>query len=104
MAADQVIRAHGGGGEGWVDALVGLGPVLLGVVLIGGFIALLATDRSGARRRGYRDSRPAPGRLLFSGVYYQLEEAFHQPDYVRPEPAGVASGTEDRGSESAEEK
>lgn len=73
MANAQILPLHGGA-MGALDMLIGLGPVILGGVLIGAFVVLLATDRSQAARSGYRDERPTGARLLFSGKYYELEE------------------------------
>jgi len=73
MAIAQLLPLHGGA-TGAVDMLVGLGPVILGAVLIGAFVVLLASDRSRAAQSGYRDERPTGARLLFSGKYYELEE------------------------------
>ena len=62
-----------GGASGAVEMLVGIGPVLLGCVLIGFFIVLLTFDRRNDRG-GWRDETPSAARLLFSGTYYDLEE------------------------------
>jgi hypothetical protein len=87
MPFAHTIALHGGA-TGAVDMLVGLGPVILGAVLIGAFVVLLTFDRSAAARSGYRDERPTSARLLFSGAYYQLEELLRQQSAVRepPEP------------------
>lgn len=95
MNADRTILAHGGA-TGSIDILVGLGPIILGGVLIVAFVLLLATDRSSAARSGYRDERPTSARLLFSGRYFQLEELLAREAEPRPPradagpPAGEA--------------
>lgn len=73
MLDAQLLPLHGGA-TGAVDMLAGLGPVILGAVLIGAFVVLLTFDRSSAARSGHRDERPTSARLLFSGTYYQLAE------------------------------
>ena len=76
---ESTILAHGGPASG-LDMVVGLAPVLLGIVLFGAFALLLAADRSRRPKdkEGYRDITPTSGRLFFSGAYYALEEAFGQ--------------------------
>jgi len=90
MDSDYVISAHGGA-MSTADMLVGLGPVILGGVLIGVFILLLSTDRSPAAKSGWRDETPTSARLLFSGTYYELEELLgHEYDASgRRESTGV---------------
>jgi len=92
MDSDHIISAHGGA-MSTADMLVGLGPVILGAVLIGIFILLLSTDRSPAARAGWRDETPTSARLLFSGTYYQLEELLkydnEEPSATSPETSGA---------------
>ena len=105
MPFAHIIAFHGGA-TGAVDMLVGLGPVILGAVLIGAFIVLLSFDRSAAARSGYRDERPTSARLLFSGAYYHLEELLRQQSAGNrqpPEPsseqtagAGAGAGAEEK--------
>lgn len=77
MTIPQTLPMHGGG-MGSMDMLIGLGPVILGGLLIGIFVLMLSIDMSGTAKRryhsGYRDERPTGARLLFSGKYYELEE------------------------------
>ena len=104
MPIAHIIALHGGA-SGAVDMLVGLGPVILGAVLIGAFVVLLTFDRSAAARSGYRDERPTSARLLFSGAYYHLEELLRQQsaeDRQPPEPTDRAKPTDRAGR--AEEK
>ncbi|KWX04686.1 hypothetical protein C3Y87_12385 [Carbonactinospora thermoautotrophica] len=63
---DQIFLAHGGGG-GPSDVLAGIGPVLIGVVLIGYFVLLLASDRNRGRRE--LDDTPTAARQMFDGKY-----------------------------------
>ncbi len=88
MNIDQQILAHGGA-MGTLDALVGLGPLILGGGMISAFILLLATGRSSRYRSGYRDEAPTSGRLLFSGTYFHLEEMLKQ-DFVDDRPSAAA--------------
>jgi hypothetical protein len=93
MPFAHIVAFHGGA-TGAVDMLVGLGPVILGAVLIGAFVVLITFDRSAAARSGYRDERPTGARLLFSGAYYQLEELLRQQSVENrqpPEPAESAA-------------
>jgi len=87
MAIAQLLPLHAGA-TGALDMLVGLGPVILGGVLIGAFVVLLAADRSQAARSGYRDERPTGARLLFSGKYYELEELLRHEWEGNERPAG----------------
>jgi hypothetical protein len=66
---DLIILAHGdsGGMDGSMSGLVGLGPVILGAVLIGYFILLLGGDRRPRRRQ--QDDSPSPARQMFDGKY-----------------------------------
>lgn len=77
MALPQTLPMHGGG-TGSMDMLIGLGPVILGALLIGIFVLMLSIDMSGTSKQryhsGYRDERPTGARLLFSGKYFELEE------------------------------
>jgi len=97
MDSDHLILAHGAAGS-TIDMLVGLGPVILGAVLIGAFILLLSTDRANAVRSGYRDETPTSARLLFSGTYYHLEEMLQHdhsptvPPARRPEHTAAGRG------------
>ena len=93
MAFTHRLPLHAGA-TGAVDMLVGLGPVILGAVLIGAFVVLLAGDRSKAARSGYRDERPTGARLLFSGKYYELVEL------LRHEWEGTEGPVRQRQSES----
>ncbi len=63
---DQIFLAHGGGGS-TSDVLAGLGPVLIGVVLLGYLVLLLASERN----RGPRelDDTPSAARQMFDGKY-----------------------------------
>jgi hypothetical protein len=97
MAAEKVILAHGGSGS-LLDTLVGVGPVMLGGLLILAFILLLAGDRRTRQRRrhGYRDERPTSARLLFSGTYYELdrlvESNYETDSKYQPEMKTAAQG------------
>lgn len=77
MTIPKILPMHGGG-TGSMDMLIGLGPVILGGLLIGIFVLMLSIDMSGTSKRryqsGYRDERPTGARLLFSGKYFELEE------------------------------
>lgn len=95
MDNDRMILAHGGA-SGAVDMLVGLGPVILGAVLIGAFVVLLSWDRSSAARTGWRDERPTSARLLFSGRYYDLEELLKHDLQEPRRPARPESGQSDQ--------
>jgi hypothetical protein len=81
---EDTILAHGGATSS-LDMVVGLAPVLLGIVLLGAFALLLAADRSRRpkAKEGYRDLTPTSGRLFFSGAYYEMEELFGQELKVR---------------------
>lgn len=94
---DRQILAHGGGG-GTVDLLIGIAPVLLGVVLLGAFVLLLQFDRANHARAGYRDHTPTSARLLFSGTYYQMEEWLERDsEELRPqEPVASGNGSGER--------
>ncbi|MEI2809725.1 MAG: hypothetical protein V9F00_05845 [Nocardioides sp.] len=92
MSARDVVLAHGGS-MGTGEMLAGLGPVILGALLIATFVLLLGAD---SRRRkntyGYRDLTPTSGRLFFSGAYFKLEESL-KADFVdtRNLPSNTAS-------------
>ncbi|MGL5809076.1 MAG: hypothetical protein ACRCYQ_03935 [Nocardioides sp.] len=75
-----IVLAHGGHNS-TAELLAGLGPVILGAILITTFILLLGADKTRRNRSGYRDMTPTSGRLLFSGAYFKLEEALKH-DYV----------------------
>ncbi len=81
MSARDIVLAHGGS-MGMGEMLAGLGPVILGLILIGTFVLLLGAD---SRRRkntyGYKDLTPTSGRLFFSGAYFKLEESL-KADFV----------------------
>jgi hypothetical protein len=66
---DLIILAHSGGGmdDGSLSGLVGLGPVILGAVLIGYFVLLLGGERRPRRRQ--QDDSPSPARQMFDGEY-----------------------------------
>ena len=91
MNPDHQILAHGGAMNS-VDMLVGLGPVLLGAVLIVSFVLLLSFDRSDKSGTGIRDETPTSARLLFSGTYYHLEELLAQ-EALEPERVGAGTAT-----------
>ena len=71
--AHGIILAHGASGY-TAEVLAGLGPVILGALLITTFILLLGADKTRRNKSGYRDMTPTSGRLLFSGAYFKLEE------------------------------
>jgi hypothetical protein len=65
---DLITLAHGDGGmDGSLSGLVGLGPVILGAVLIGYFVLLLGGERRPRRRQ--QDDSPSPARQMFDGTY-----------------------------------
>lgn len=92
--AQGIILAHGGSGS-TAEMLAGLGPVLLGAILIITFVLLLGADKSRRNKSGYRDMTPTSGRLLFSGAYFKLEEMLKH-EYVddRNLAAATASPTD----------
>jgi hypothetical protein len=65
----EIVLAHGAGGP--VETLVGIAPVVLGLLMLSGLVLLLSADR---RREydlheGVRDETPSPGRQMFDGEY-----------------------------------
>ena len=89
------IVAHGGATSS-LDMVVGLAPVLLGIVLLGAFALLLAADRSRRpkEKEGYRDPTPTSGRLFFSGAYFEMEQNFGQELMVKRNVPDRSTATE----------
>jgi len=88
-----IVLAHGGANS-TAEMLAGLGPIILGVVLITTFILLLGADKTRRNRSGYRDMTPTSGRLLFSGAYFKLEEMLKH-EYVDDRNLASVSGESD---------
>jgi hypothetical protein len=63
----QQILAHGGAADG----LLGVGPAVLGAVLIGYFVMLLSSDRVAEKKMKRRNipDEPSPARQIFDGKY-----------------------------------
>lgn len=74
MSAREIVLAHGASG-GTGEMLAGLGPIILGMILIGTFVLLLGADSRRRNKTGYRDLTPTSGRLMFSGTYFKLEDS-----------------------------
>jgi hypothetical protein len=94
-----VILAHGGM-SGTADLFIGIAPVLIGCLLLGYFILLLAGSKTSSAQSGERDHRPTPGRLMFSGAYYQLEEMLCHETKEPDRPRGQRSRQQETKSES----
>lgn len=93
--AHAILPLHAGAMSA-MDMLVGLGPVLLGGLLIGIFILMLSVDlsRGSKYHSGYRDERPTGARLLFSGKYYELEELLQHNYDESTRTAAASSGSD----------
>lgn len=63
----ELILAHSGA----TDGLLGVGPAVLGAVLIGYFVMLLSSDRVADRKMRQRNlpEEPSPARQIFDGKY-----------------------------------